>query len=87
MFPAKLGVARGSLQLGYNRLLLRDDGRARALFDNMERVPYGTVDPELVLLRVGHRRREADGAASASAGRALTASSSGDYRRATRSCT
>jgi hypothetical protein len=52
MFPAKLGVARGSLQLGYNRLLLRDDGRARALFDNMERVPYGPVDSEFVLLRV-----------------------------------
>ena len=52
MFPAKLGVARGALQLGYNRLLLRDDGRARALFDNMERVPYGPVDPEFVLLRI-----------------------------------
>jgi hypothetical protein len=56
MFPAKLGVARGSLQLGYNRLLLRDDGRARALFDNMERVPYGPVDPEFVLLRVDDMR-------------------------------
>jgi neutral ceramidase len=52
MFPARLGMARGSLQLGYNRLLLRDDGRARALFDNLERVPYGPVDPEFVLLRV-----------------------------------
>jgi hypothetical protein len=52
MFPARLGVGRGSLQLGYNRLLLRDDGRARALFDNLERVPYGPVDPEFVLLRV-----------------------------------
>jgi hypothetical protein len=52
LFPAKLGVARGSLQLGYNRLLLRDDGRARALFDNLERIPYGPVDPEFVLLRV-----------------------------------
>lgn len=52
MFPARLGVARGSLQLGYNRLLLRDDGRSRALFDNMERIPYGPVDPEFVLLRV-----------------------------------
>lgn len=52
MFPARLGVGRGSLQLGYNRLLLRDDGRARALFDNLERVPYGPVDPEVVLLRV-----------------------------------
>jgi hypothetical protein len=52
MFPAKLNIGRGSLQLGYNRLLLRDDGRARALFDNLERVPYGPVDPEFTLLRV-----------------------------------
>ncbi|BCS32526.1 hypothetical protein TBR22_A17410 [Luteitalea sp. TBR-22] len=50
--PARLQVARGSLQLGYNRLLPRDDGRSRALFDNLERVPYGPVDPEFVLLRV-----------------------------------
>ncbi|HET9320493.1 MAG TPA: neutral/alkaline non-lysosomal ceramidase N-terminal domain-containing protein [Bryobacteraceae bacterium] len=52
MFPARLGIGQGSLQLGYNRLLLRDDGRARALFDNLERVPYGPVDPEFTLLRV-----------------------------------
>jgi neutral ceramidase len=52
MFPARLGVGKGSLQLGYNRLLLREDGRARAVFDNLDRVPYGPVDPEVVLLRV-----------------------------------
>ncbi len=52
MFPARLGIGRGSLQLGYNRLLLREDGRARALFDNLQRVPYGPVDPEFTLLRV-----------------------------------
>lgn len=52
MFDARLGVASGSLQLGYNRLLLRDDGRARALFDNPERIPYGPVDPEYMLLRI-----------------------------------
>lgn len=52
MFPARLGIGHGSLQLGYNRLLLRDDGRARALFDNMERVPYGPLDPDITLLRV-----------------------------------
>jgi hypothetical protein len=61
MFPARLGIAKGSIQLGYNRLLLRDDGRARALFDNPERVPYGPVDPEFVLLRVD----DADGNAKA----------------------
>ena len=52
MFPARLGIGKGSLQLGYNRLLLREDGRARAVFDNLERIPYGPVDPEIVLLRV-----------------------------------
>jgi neutral ceramidase len=52
MFPARLSVGRGALQTGYNRLLLRDDGRARALFDNPERIPYGPVDPEFTLLRV-----------------------------------
>jgi hypothetical protein len=52
LFPAKLGIARGSLQLGYNRLLRREDGRSRALFNNLERIPYGPVDPEFVLLRV-----------------------------------
>jgi hypothetical protein len=52
MFPARLSIGRGSIQLGYNRLLMRDDGRARALFDNLERVPYGPVDPEFILLRL-----------------------------------
>jgi Neutral/alkaline non-lysosomal ceramidase, N-terminal len=52
MFPARLGIGHGSLQLGYNRLVLRDDGRARALFDNLERVPYGPLDPDFTLLRV-----------------------------------
>jgi hypothetical protein len=52
MFPARLGIAKASLQAGYNRLLLREDGRARAVFDNLERIPYGPVDPEIVLLRV-----------------------------------
>ncbi|MCW5963375.1 MAG: hypothetical protein KIT83_05005 [Bryobacterales bacterium] len=51
-FEARLSIARGSSQLGYNRLLLRDDGRARAVFDNLERLPYGPVDPEFVLLQV-----------------------------------
>jgi neutral ceramidase len=52
LFPARLGIGRGSLPLGYNRLLPREDGRSRALFDNLDRIPYGPVDPEVVLLRV-----------------------------------
>src|SRR5437660_8339586 len=61
MFPARLGVGRGSAQLGYNRPLLRDDGRSRAVFDNLDRIPYGPVDPEFTLLRV----EDASGAARA----------------------
>ena len=45
MFPARLGIAKSSMQLGYNRLLLRKDGLARAVFDNLDRFPYGPVDP------------------------------------------
>ncbi len=52
MFPARLSIARGAIQLGYNRLLMSEDGRARALFNNLERIPYGPVDPEFVLLAV-----------------------------------
>ncbi len=52
MFPATLRFGRGNLQLGYNRLLMREDGRARAMFDNPERVPLGPVDPEYAVLRV-----------------------------------
>ena len=52
MFAARLGLAKGSLQLGYNRLVLRDDGRARAEFSNLAHVPYGPVDPEFVALRI-----------------------------------
>ena len=52
MWPAKIGIGRGEMQLGYNRVLLRDDGRARALFENPERVPYGPVDPAFDLLRI-----------------------------------
>ncbi len=52
MSPARLAVGRGSIQLGYNRLLVREDGRARAVFDNLDRVPYGPVDPDVMLLQV-----------------------------------
>jgi hypothetical protein len=52
MIPASLRFGSGSLQLGYNRLVMRDDGRARAMFDNPERIPLGPVDPEYSVLRV-----------------------------------
>jgi neutral ceramidase len=52
MFPARLSVGGGSIQLGYNRLQLQSDGRSRVLFRNSERIPWGPVDPEFDLLRV-----------------------------------
>lgn len=52
LFPARLAVSKGSLQLGYNRLLPREDGRSRALFDNLERIPHGPVDPQFINLHV-----------------------------------
>ena len=52
LFPARLGVGCGSIQLGYNRLQMRSDGRAHVMYRNPERIPYGPVDPEFDLLRV-----------------------------------
>lgn len=52
MFPARLAISKGSAQLGYNRLVLREDGRARALFDNLERLPLTPIDPEYTVLHV-----------------------------------
>jgi neutral ceramidase len=56
MFPARIGLGKGSLQLGYNRLVLREDGRARAEFQNPNKVPYGPVDPEFVVMRIEDER-------------------------------
>ena len=64
MFPARFGIGRGEIQAGYNRLLLGEDGRARALFNNPERLPLGPIDPEFMLLRI-ELSREAAGAPSA----------------------
>lgn len=52
MFPAKLSAGRGAIQLGYNRLRVQPDGRARVMYRNPERIPWGPVDPEIGLLRV-----------------------------------
>jgi hypothetical protein len=52
MFPAKIAIGRGSIQLGYNRLIPQPDGRSRVAYRNPERIPYGPVDPEFMLLRV-----------------------------------
>ncbi len=52
MFAARLGVGRGSIRLGYNRLQMGRDGRSRVLYRNPDRIPWGPVDPGVDLLRV-----------------------------------
>jgi hypothetical protein len=52
MFPARLKTGSGSMRLGYNRLQTREHGRSQAVFNNLERIPYGPLDSEFGLLEV-----------------------------------
>jgi neutral ceramidase len=61
MFPARIAAGRKSFpQLGFNRLIIRDDGHARESWfsddhytsENPERIPFGPVDPEVGVIRI-----------------------------------
>jgi len=53
MFPARISAGSGTFpQLGYNRLLMREDGHARALWETWDRIPYGPVDPEVGVIKI-----------------------------------
>jgi len=61
MFPARIVAGRKSFpQLGFNRLITRDDGHARESWfsdehytsENPERIPFGPVDPEVGVIRI-----------------------------------
>ena len=61
MFPARISAGyRCFPQIGYNRLIMREDGHARATWvgderitsHNPERIPYVPVDPEVGLLKI-----------------------------------
>lgn len=61
MFEAKIAAGKNTFpQLGFNRLLLREDGHARESWigdehyrpENHERIPFGPVDPELGVLKI-----------------------------------
>jgi hypothetical protein len=61
MFPAQISAGhRGFPQLGFNRLVVRDDGHARESWfgddhytsENPERIPFGPVDPEVGVIKV-----------------------------------
>jgi neutral ceramidase len=61
MFPARIAAGHRSFpQLGFNRLIVRDDGHARESWfgdehyngENPERIPFGPVDPEVGVIRI-----------------------------------
>ena len=62
LFPARITAGYRSFpQLGYNRLIMRKDGRAHAPWypndelvppHNPDRIPFGPVDPEVGVIRI-----------------------------------
>ena len=61
MFPAKISAGHKSFpQLGFNRLVVREDGHARESWfsddhytsENPERIPFGPVDPEVGVIKI-----------------------------------
>lgn len=61
MFPARIAAGHRSFpQLGFNRLIPREDGHAREswhgdehyLSENPDRIPFGPVDPEVGVIKI-----------------------------------
>lgn len=61
MFPARVSAGHRSFpQLGFNRLVVRDDGHAREswfsddhyMSENPDRIPFGPVDPEVGVIKI-----------------------------------
>jgi hypothetical protein len=61
MFPARIAAGHRSFpQLGFNRLVIREDGHSREswvsddhyLCENPDRIPFGPVDPEVGIIKV-----------------------------------
>ncbi|WP_133998265.1 hypothetical protein [Dinghuibacter silviterrae] len=61
LFPARIAAGHRSFpQLGFNRLIVREDGHARESWygdahytsENPERIPFGPVDPEVGVIRI-----------------------------------
>ena len=50
-FPASFAASASQIQLGYNRLVQRGD-YAETHFENPQRIPYGSVDPTVAVLRI-----------------------------------
>jgi len=61
LFPARICAGHRSFpQLGFNRLVIREDGHARESWDgddhylseNPDRIPFGPVDPEVGVIKI-----------------------------------
>lgn len=61
MFPAKISAGnRAFPQLGFNRLIIREDGRAKESWfedhhyrkENPDHIPFGPVDPEVGVVKI-----------------------------------
>ena len=61
MFPARICAGHRSFpQLGFNRLIIREDGHSREswvsdghyLCENPDRIPFGPVDPEVGVIKI-----------------------------------
>ncbi len=51
LFPARFAASESQIQLGYNRLVHRGD-YAVTHFENPERIPYGSVDTQVGVIRI-----------------------------------
>lgn len=67
MFPARIAAGHKSFpQLGFNRLIIREDGHSREswvsddhfLCENPDRIPFGPVDPEVGVLKIEDTKGE-----------------------------
>ncbi len=51
-FPAFISAAEGNITIGYNRLKRERDGTATTYFENPWRIPLGSVDPTVGVIRI-----------------------------------
>jgi|GEM_PF-380468 len=67
LFPARIAAGRQTFpQLGFNRLIIREDGHARESWfsddqytsENPERIPFGPVDPEVGVIRIDDEKSQ-----------------------------
>ena len=56
--PARVGVGRGSVAIGHNRLFYMHEGQGKMLWRNETRIPTSPVDPTVMVLRIDGEDRK-----------------------------